>query len=305
VKKVRKAKGTAITMTQYNEHQEGTSLYSSLSNGSSPARPISTNGGLNPHAISQDQVRNVSSSDNFVSSFDYDYITSVACVAIYDTMTSTPQIIQIPGGPTHKFIEDIASTVYKEAQQRGGMLPYTVIREVTENFIHANFNEPVVSIFDRGNTIRFADQGPGIKDKDLAQQPGFTSASEPMKKYIRGVGSGLPLVKEVLGFSHGTIKIEDNINQGSVVTISLLRNLEDEAQMKTENIPSFTENDKVILQALLPHKILGVTDMRKETGLANASIYATFSKLEEAGILEKVNKKRQLTDKGIQIALSV
>ena len=42
-----------------------------------------------------------------------------------------------------------------------------------------------------------------------------------MKHYIRGVGSGLPIVKEYLDFSHGTITIEDNLGTGAVVTISL------------------------------------------------------------------------------------
>ena len=41
-----------------------------------------------------------------------------------------------------------------------------------------------------------------------------------MKSYIRGVGSGLPIVKEYLDFTHGTISIEDNLGTGSVVTIS-------------------------------------------------------------------------------------
>ena len=225
-------------------------------------------------------------------------------MAIYDKLTSTPQIIQIPGGPTHQFIENIASTTYREAQQRGGMIPYTVIREVTENFIHANFSEPVVSVFDKGNTIRFADQGPGIQDKDRAQEPGFTSASEPMKKYIRGVGSGLPLVKEVLSFSHGTI-IEDNIGQGSVVTISLLRDLDNSKQPQTTELPSLTDNDKKVLLALMPHNQLGVTDIHNETGMPNASIHASFKKLEGAGILEKIGKKRQLTNEGRQITLSL
>lgn len=269
-----------------------------------PERMV-TNGGLNPYPSSINLDKHNLLSKETTEEFDYDHINTIACIAVYDTMTSTPQIVQIPGGPTHKFIEDIASTTYREAQQRGGMIPYTVIREVAENFIHANFNEPVVSIFDQGNTIRFADQGPGIKDKERAQEPGFTSASEPMKKYIRGVGSGLPLVKEVLGFSHGTIKIEDNINQGSVVTISLLRDLETAEEITMDDIPSLTDNDRTILKALLPHKQLGVTDMRNETGLANASIHTSFKKLEESGILEKINKKRQLTNKGIQVALSL
>ena len=43
-----------------------------------------------------------------------------------------------------------------------------VIREIVENFIHAHFVEPIISILDGGNTIRFADQGPGIEDKERA-----------------------------------------------------------------------------------------------------------------------------------------
>ena len=154
--------------------------------------------------------------------FDYHYITTPARIAIYDSLKTAPRVIQVQGGPTHEYIEHIASLTYKNAKEAGGMIPYTVIREVSENFIHANFNEVVVSIFDQGNTIRFADQGPGIKHKDLVQEPGFSSAIEPMKRYIRGVGSGLPIVKDYLSTSHGHIEIKDNVNQGSVVTISLV-----------------------------------------------------------------------------------
>ena len=95
------------------------------------------------------------------------------------------------------------------------------MREVSENFIHARFTEIIVSILDGGNTIRFADQGPGISDKKKAQLPGFSSAVEPMKGYIRGVGSGLPIVCDYLDFTHGSISIDDNIGQGTVVTISM------------------------------------------------------------------------------------
>lgn len=290
---------------QLEETQGSTSAYSQPERN----RPVTTNGGLDPFFEGREDFQatqlDQNSSPAASHPFNYDFIETIACVAIYDTLQSTPQIIQIPGAPTHQFIENIASTTYNEAKNRGGLIPYTVIREVAENFIHANFNEPVVSIFDHGNTIRFADQGPGIKDKERAQEPGFTSASEPMKKYIRGVGSGLPLVKEVLSFSHGTIKIEDNINQGSVITISLLRDLSGENTVETDDIPSLTENDRAVLKALLPHKQLRLTDVRNTTGLANASIYAAFTKLENAGIIESSNKKRQLTDKGIQVALSL
>lgn len=238
-------------------------------------------------------------------SFDYHHITTPARIAIYDSLKTAPRVIQVQGGPTHEYIEHIASLTYKNAKEAGGMIPYTVIREVSENFIHANFNEVVVSIFDQGNTIRFADQGPGIKHKDLVQEPGFSSAIEPMKRYIRGVGSGLPIVKDYLSTSHGHIEIKDNVNQGSVVTISLVASRTTDEEIEAAQIPDLTENEVAVLKALLPNNTLGVSEVSKATDIAVASVHTAFSKMEEAGLVEKVNKKRTLTPRGTQVALSL
>lgn len=159
--------------------------------------------------------------DDDTVSPDYKQVRAVARIALYDDLRSAPRVTEIHPAPTAEFIESLASKIYEQARAAGGTIPYTVIREVSENFIHARFAEATVSILDEGNTIRFADQGPGIPYKDQAQIPGFTSAIEPMKHYIRGVGSGLPIVKDYLDFSHGTITIEDNLGTGAVVTISL------------------------------------------------------------------------------------
>lgn len=150
--------------------------------------------------------------------------TQVARIAVYDDLLSAPRIVEIQPDEVSHYIESIASTTYELAAQQGGVIPYTVIREVSENFIHAQFKEITVSILDRGCTIRFADQGPGIENKDRAQLPGFSSATAEMKGYIRGVGSGLPIVKEYLKFSNGRLVIEDNIRDGAVVTIAVDRN---------------------------------------------------------------------------------
>lgn len=154
-------------------------------------------------------------------SYDYTFVTSVARIALYDDLRSAPRVTEIMPASTPDYIEALASTIYNQAKQAGGSIPYTVVREVSENFIHARFTEIIVSILDGGNTIRFADQGPGISDKKKAQLPGFSSAIEPMKGYIRGVGSGLPIVCDYLDFTHGSISIDDNIGQGTVVTISM------------------------------------------------------------------------------------
>ena len=42
-----------------------------------------------------------------------------------------------------------------------------------------------------------------------------------MKDVIRGVGSGLPIVRDFLSVTGGSLSIEDNLGGGSVVTVVL------------------------------------------------------------------------------------
>lgn len=164
------------------------------------------------------------------SSQGYDFVGSPARVAVYDDLLSSPRIIDIEPDSTKEFINSLATSVYGAAKEAGGTIPFSIILQVAENFIHSRFQEMVVSVLDGGNTIRFADQGPGIADKEKAQQPGYSSATAPMKRYINGVGSGLPIVREYMETKHGTVRIEDNLNTGAVVTISLNAANPDEGQ---------------------------------------------------------------------------
>lgn len=245
------------------------------------------------------------------SEFDYAFVKTIARIALYDDLRSAPRVTEIQPAPTADYIENLASKVYEQAKMAGGTIPYTAIREVSENFIHARFAEIIVSILDNGNTIRFADQGPGIPQKEKAQLPGFTSAIEPMKRYIRGVGSGLPIVKEYLEFSHGTITIEDNLGTGAVVTISLCdghekKTQQQEAAAPALRIPPLTDRERQFLPLFLSEGALGVTDLVNLTGIPQSSTYVTLKKLEGAGLIEKsMNQKRILTDLGYRVANSL
>ena len=253
--------------------------------------------------------------DESSAAFDFTYVKTTARIAVYDDLRSAPRVIEIPPGPTNEYIEALASTTFDHAKRCGGSIPYTAIREVSENFIHARFNEIVVSILDDGNTIRFADQGPGIAHKEQAQQPGFTSAIEPMKKYIRGVGSGLPIVREYLEFSHGHISIEDNLNSGAVVTISLRDDPAEEPaepqraphqRKRAVPTPPLTQRERDFLELFLEEGALGVTDLVNLTDAPQSSTHATLKKLEEAGLIERTaGRKRILTDMGFEIASSL
>ena len=148
-------------------------------------------------------------------------VTNPTRIAIFDDPTAAPRVVVIHPSDVRSYLEEITATVTRLAKEQGGKISFTVIREVVENLVHAYFKEPTVSILDGGNTIRFSDQGPGIREKDRALEYGTTSATEEMKKYIRGVGSGLPYAQQYMEDHGGTLTIEDNINCGTIVTISM------------------------------------------------------------------------------------
>ena len=248
---------------------------------------------------------------------DYSVVRNPARIAVYDDLKSPPHIIEVKPDLTNNFIEKLSSSIYDECHKKTSGIPYTVIREITENFIHANFKEIVVSILDNGNTIRFTDQGPGFSNIEKSQLPGFTSATEGMKQYIRGVGSGLPTVKDYIDYSNGNIKIENNLENGAVVTISLLENLKSSKAFSKEDIeksnrsfiekqnsltPNLSLKEQTVLKLLLENKTLGVTEINKLSKIPNSSIHKILTSLEKAGyIIKKEDKKRILTDLGFSV----
>ncbi len=241
--------------------------------------------------------------------FDYTFVSTTARIALYDDLKSAPRITRVDPATTNEYIEKLTTTIYEQSKLAGGKLPYTLIREVTENFIHAQFREIVVSILDDGNTIRFADQGPGIQEKEKAQQPGFSSAIEPMKDFIRGVGSGFPLVKDYLDDRDGSIVIEDNLTTGAVVTISLVKKPAQKPVQQVSTMPvplphiPLSDREKDFIKLLQREGELGVTEFKNLSDTPVSTVYNTLSKLEEAGLVEKsTGKKRALTALGQQLA---
>lgn len=232
-------------------------------------------------------------------------------IAVYDDFLSAPRIVDITPSDIAQYIEEISAKTYELSQQKGGSIPYTVIKEVCENFIHAQFKNPCVSILDSGNTIKFTDQGPGIEDKYRAQMPGFTSATAEMRQYIRGVGSGLPTVKDYLKFSNGRLIIEDNIKEGTVVTIQIDNATSNqnpvifrETPSNLENIgTSLSEREYNILALANELGLVGPTDINRNLGIPLASGQRYLDNLEDMGLLTKVDggTKRMLTNLGLSV----
>lgn len=271
---------------------------------------------------------------------DLSFVDKPARIAVYDDLLSSPRVIEIMPNNTRDFIGDLSSKVYEAAKFAGGQIPYTVISQVAENFIHSYFTEVVVSVLDNGNTIRFSDQGPGIPDKQKALTPGFSTATAQMKEVIHGVGSGLPIVSEYMKSKSGKITLEDNMTTGAVVTISLNdlgtdlptsteeRSYTDEDSQddqfgmrfpsqsqgsKTkngskENIPhsriilaQISQRQQSILRMFKYENVLSVTEISTELGIASSSAHYDLQKLEELGIVTKLGKKRVLTEFGLDV----
>lgn len=261
---------------------------------------------------SRSDVGFVSTPKDVGSENPYAYISTRARVAIYDDLLSAPRVVDINPGPIMDFIESIASTTYECSKQQGGELPYTVIREIAENFIHASFKECTVSILNKGNTIHFSDQGPGIEKKRLVLQPGVSSAVADMKHYIRGVGSGLPIVREYLEFKRGHLSIEDNAKGGVVITLSI--NPSDKQNEGFINVSVGVPSDKPLinthhsldkrslkaLRLFYELGILGPSDLINPLEVSVTTAHRILVDLEKRGLIEHApNRKRILTSAGV------
>ena len=231
--------------------------------------------------------------------------TAPALIAVYDTLAAPPRIEEVRSDTPRGLIEALATRTYRLSHEAGGEVPYVVIREVVENFMHAAFDEVVVSILDKGRTIRFSDQGPGIPDKQRAFEPGFSTADEFMKRVIKGVGSGLPVAREYLTFSGGTIEIDDNLGSGTVVTLRVsgasLVASSPVAAGDTFSCPALTLRQKQVLSLVMELGPCGPTVISKELGVGLSTAYRDLEQLASYGLISADESgKRVLTGDGIR-----
>ncbi len=215
-------------------------------------------------------------------------------IAVYDTQASPPRLIKIQADSWSDLIESLATTTYRECQQKGSSFSYVVLREIIENLVHADFLEVVISVLDDGNTIRISDQGPGVTDTSRAFEPGFTTATRDMKRYIRGVGSGLPVVKELMTFSGGRVEINDNLGSGTVVTLFL------GARKDVSPEPSLSKRQISVLSLVTELGSAGPSDISKEIKIGLSTVHRELIYLEEVGLVTSNEQgKRCCTQRGL------
>ena len=252
-----------------------------------------------------------------------------ARIAVYDDKSAAPRVVLVEPKDVRSYLDEIAATVNQLAHEQGGKIPFMVMREIVENFIHAHFVSPTISIMDNGNTIRFSDQGPGIKEKNRALEFGTSSATEEMKSFIRGVGFGLPYAQQYMVEKGGSLTLEDNISGGTIVTLSTrcskdahiqtLPTQEDTeeapvnhqkqsiprashtvSQQPVTQLPNLvlTDRAKLVLQYLSEHEWVGATELTSAYGLSTPTWSRELKSLVNIGIIGKIGQKYKLTTIG-------
>jgi hypothetical protein len=229
-------------------------------------------------------------------------------IAIYDTLTSPPRVVSVEERDVPGLIAALAEKTYHSCREQGGNVPFTVINELIENLIHAYFRDVVITILDGGRVVRISDHGPGVDDKERAFLPGFTTATTEQRRFIRGVGSGLPIARESLGFLRGAITVEDNLGGGAVVTINMPQQpaLEATASPAAPAAPKLTTRQKKILVLLMELNVAGPSALAKELAVAPATAYRELHLLEEMGLVHsRGDGKRSLTVEGMGLLESL
>ena len=252
-----------------------------------------------------------------------------ARIAVYDDKAAAPRVVLVEPKDVRSYLDEIAATVNQLAHEQGGKIPFMVMREIVENFIHARFVAPTISIMDNGNTIRFSDQGPGIKEKNRALEFGTSSATEEMKSFIRGVGFGLPYAQQYMVEKGGSLTLEDNISGGTIVTLSTRRSKDAHIQTlptqedaeetpvnkEKQSIPRgshtvpqqpvtqlpnlvLTDRAKLVLQYLSEHEWVGATELTSTYGLSTPTWSRELKSLVNIGIIGKIGQKYKLTTIG-------
>ena len=226
-------------------------------------------------------------------------------IAVYAESNAPPLVVRVDEHPPAEehlpaLIDALSARAYGLARDQGGRLPLGIFRELVENLVHASFAGVVITILDHGNTVRVSDRGPGISDKNAALRPGFTSADARSRRYIRGVGSGFSVVKEALAPMEGVLEIEDNLGQGTVVTVRVQPR--PTTPLASAAVPSYNLSERQLKTLLLAVELapVGPTRVAQELGVSTSTAYRDLVFLEDAGfVISGQTGHRSVTDVGL------
>ena len=117
-----------------------------------------------------------------------------------------------------------ASVQIKKNLRQLGLSPETIRRVSIAMYegeinmvIHAHGGTADVKVYEDCIEIILADNGPGIKDIDMAMKEGYSTASDMTRSLGFGAGMGLPNMKRYTD----DMKIESEVGVGTTVTMRI------------------------------------------------------------------------------------
>ena len=217
-------------------------------------------------------------------------VPSVPRIAVYAQPDGPPDVVTVEQTSFPGLIEETIRRTHELAAGLGGRVPVEVIREVVENLVHANFADCVISVLDQGNTLRVADRGPGIAEKERALLPGFsTPPGDAARTLLRGVGSGLPFARAALRRLGGDLEVEDNLGGGTVVTLRVPGGFPEGPPESASGSPPETvrtsERQLKILLVLLELGKVGPTGLARELRMSSSTAFRDLVRLETLGLV--------------------
>ncbi len=243
------------------------------------------------------------------------------CICIYESPMTAPRMERVEGNGIAEFLDVVTPRVYDMALAMGGILPRAAFKELLDNFIHSGLRDPLVSILDNGNTLTVSDNGPGIEHPEKAMQPGYTTATDFIRRYIRGVGSGFPLVQEMMTKMGGTLTIDRNLSGGTLVKASInhsaamivrreLSSPTDQRAFRYSEQSSYrlmpgsgtglSDREKHVLLLLAEVDTVGPSQVSKELDISLSTAHRDLAKLERRSFLCSLpNGKKRLTKEGM------
>ncbi len=115
-----------------------------------------------------------------------------------------------------------ASVQIKKNLRQLGISPETIRRVSIAMYegeinmvIHAGGGKATVSVTEEYIEILLADNGPGIKNIDLAMQEGFSTATDMIRSLGFGAGMGLPNMKRYTDY----MDIKSEVGVGTTITM--------------------------------------------------------------------------------------
>ncbi len=197
-------------------------------------------------------------------------------------------------------LEDVCSGALDEAALEA-------VSEIAENLIHTSARTMAVLVVQGEKlSLVFSDNGPGIADKELAMQPGFTTATDAMRQRIKGVGLGLYRAADLARAAGGEISLADNLGGGTVVRLELPATRASERvrstagrSRATQPQPNLSRRQNDVLFLLTEMGEAGPRLIANELKISISTAHRELLFLEKAGVIgASQSGKRFLTAAG-------